>query len=222
MDFVFYLTREIVLLNPVVDCRVKGREDDWSDLPHDKSLFHSQEGCGLPIGNLTSQLFSNVYLGELDDYMKRVLRCRHYGRYVDDFFVVGADKHWLHSLIPHISAFLLSHLGLALHQGKLRILCVRQGVEFLGAYIKPWRRYVGNSCLRRMTRKLKALNESVSRYDPSHHEETYLRLRASINSFLGVLSHYRSKALRTRLMYSMPCFFFYGKFNANVLTILPI
>lgn len=204
MDFVFYLTREIVLLNPVEDCRVRGREEDWRDLPHDKSLFHSQEGCGLPIGNLTSQLFSNVYLGELDDYMKRVLRCRHYGRYVDDFFVVGADKRWLHSLIPHICAFLRSHLGLVLHQGKLRILCVRQGVEFLGAYLKPWRRYVGNMCLRRMTRKLKALNQSVSRYDPSHHEETYLRLRASINSFLGVLSHYRSKALRTKLMYTMP------------------
>ena len=46
----------------------------------------------MPIGNLTSQLFSNVYLGELDDYMKRVLRCRHYGRYVDDFYVVSADK----------------------------------------------------------------------------------------------------------------------------------
>ena len=87
MDFVFYLTREIVMLNPVIDCRVRGSEGNWQDLPHDKCLFNSNEGCGLPIGNLTSQLFSNVYLGELDDYMKRVLRCRHYGRYVDDFYV---------------------------------------------------------------------------------------------------------------------------------------
>ena len=64
----------------------------------------------MPIGNLTSQLFSNVYLGELDDYMKRVLRCRHYGRYVDDFYVVSADKEWLRSLVTKIETFLSSQL----------------------------------------------------------------------------------------------------------------
>ena len=71
-------------------------------MPNDKSLFHSPEDCGLPIGNLTSQLFSNVYLNVLDQFMKRELKCRHYGRYVDDFFVVSADKEWLLSLVPKI------------------------------------------------------------------------------------------------------------------------
>ncbi len=217
MDFVYYLTREIVLLNPVVDCRIKGREEDWKDLPHDKSLFHSEEGCGLPIGNLTSQLFSNVYLGELDDYMKRELGCKHYGRYVDDFYVVSASKEWLRSLVQKVRFFLRVHLGLILHEGKLKVLDVRYGVEFLGAYLKPWRRYVSNCCLKRMTRKVKALNKSVEVYDATRHEETFLRLRSSLNSFLGVLSHYKSKALRTQLMYSMSCFFYYGRFDLEVL-----
>ena len=176
----------------------------------------------MPIGNLTSQLFSNVYLGELDDYMKRVLRCRHYGRYVDDFYVVSADKEWLRSLVTKIETFLSSQLGLTLHAGKLKILDVWQGVEFLGAYLKPWRRYVSNTCLHRMKRKLHALNESVSTCQSESRQETFLRLRPSLNSFLGVLSHYRSKTLRTQLMCSMSCFSRYGTFDEDVLHYCPL
>lgn len=79
MDFVKYLTQEIVLLDPTRECRFIGPKSEWDELPHDKSLFHSPKGCGLPIGNLTSQLFSNVYLNVFDQFMKRELRCRHYG-----------------------------------------------------------------------------------------------------------------------------------------------
>lgn len=78
LDFVRYLTNNIVMLNPVENCRMKGQKSDWRGLPNDKSLFHSPEGCGLPIGNLTSQLFSNVYLNLLDQFMKRELHCKHY------------------------------------------------------------------------------------------------------------------------------------------------
>ena len=95
LDFVRYLTREIVLLDPTKECRIVGSLSDWDELPHDKSLFYSPKDCGLPIGNLTSQLFSNVYLNQFDQFMKRNLHCKHYGRYVDDFFVVGNDKGWL-------------------------------------------------------------------------------------------------------------------------------
>lgn len=196
---------------------MKGNKTDWEYLPHDKSLFNSEEGCGLPIGNLTSQLFSNVYLGELDDYMKRELGCKHYGRYVDDFYVVSASRGWLRSLVHRVKAFLLEKLGLNLHEGKLIVRNVKYGVEFLGAYLKPWRKYVSNCCMRRMTRKIKALNKSVEIYDAARHEETFLRLRSSLNSFLGVLSHYKSKTLRTKLMYSMSCFLYYGRFDEDVL-----
>lgn len=77
MDFIRWLTKEIVMLNPINDCLVIGSPSEWDDLPHDKSLYNSPEGCGLPIGNLTSQLFSNVYLNVMDQFMKRVLKCRH-------------------------------------------------------------------------------------------------------------------------------------------------
>lgn len=66
-----YLTREIILLDPTEGCVMKGSAGDWDTLPRDKSLFHSGEDCGLPIGNLTSQLFSNVYLGHYRSYRVR-------------------------------------------------------------------------------------------------------------------------------------------------------
>ena len=154
--------------------------------------------------------------------MKRVLRCRHYGRYVDDFYVVSADKEWLRSLVTKIETFLSSQLGLTLHAGKLKILDVWQGVEFLGAYLKPWRRYVSNTCLHRMKRKLHALNESVSTCQSESRQETFLQHRPSLNSFLGDLSHYRSKTLRAQLMCSMSCFSCYGTFDEDVLHYCPL
>ena len=181
-SFLRYLTREIVLLDPTENCRIKGTPADWKALPGDKSLFHSPEGCGLPIGNLTSQLFSNVYLGRLDDYMKRTLRCHRYGRYVDDFYVVGCSREWLRSLIPKVRRFLREELGLTLHEGKVRLCPVRQGVEFLGAYLKPHRRYVSSATLRRIRHKLPLLALET---DPK-------RLRSRLASFRGVLSHYRT------------------------------
>ena len=97
MDFVEYLTHVIVEQDPTIGCRRRGTALDWYGLPREKSLFYSSPGCGMPIGNLTSQLFSNVYLNELDQYAKRYLHCRQYGRYVDDFYVVSADRDWLRS-----------------------------------------------------------------------------------------------------------------------------
>lgn len=187
MDFVFYLTREIVLLDPTKDCRIVGDRFDWDDLPYNKSLFHSEEGCGLPIGNLTSQLFSNVYLGVLDDYMKRVLHCHHYGRYVDDFYVVSADKEWLRSLITDVETFLRSELGLCVHRGKLQINSVRYGVEFLGAYVKPYRMYISNKTLHRMVKKIRT-SVSLS--------------REQWQSFCGVLSHFTTRYPAIFLIYS--------------------
>ena len=154
LGFVRYLTEVIALLDPTRDCRMAGSAADWHGLPHDKSLFHSPPGCGLPIGNLTSQLFSNVYLNVLDQYMKRVLGCRHYGRYVDDFYVVGADRGWLLSLVPQVDALLRGRLGLELHEGKTTLSSVWHGVEFLGHWLKPHRIYASRTSVRRIGRKL--------------------------------------------------------------------
>ena len=182
MDFVEYLTREIVLLNPTEDCRIYGRKKDWQRLPDSKSLFCSDKGCGLPIGNLTSQVFSNVYMNVFDQWMKREMHCRHYGRYVDDFFVVSADKRWLASLIYKATDFLHDELGLSVNSNKTIIYDVSHGVPFLGCYLKPGRKYIERKTWSRMKRHLL-------------HEQEYagiLRLRSVINSYLGLLRHVNS------------------------------
>ena len=201
MGFVEYLTREIVTLNPIEGCHIVGERSEWAELPRDKSLYHSPSGCGLPIGNLTSQLFSNVYLNELDQYMKRVLKCRHYGRYVDDFYVVSADREWLASVVPSVRRFLTT-LGLAFHDGKLCVTTAHHGAEFLGAWLKPHRIYATRGTVGRMLSKLRLLAES----DRS-------RWSASLNSFCGVLSHGANYRLRRRLMLAVPAFAKYGVFD---------
>lgn len=217
ISFVEYLTREIVLLNPAEGCRIAGCESDWDDLPHDKSLFHSPEGCGLPIGNLTSQLFSNVYLNALDQYMKRELGCRHYGRYVDDFYVVGCDRNWLLGLVPKINSWLSENMRLVLHDGKVTLTDIRQGVEFLGVNVLPYRSEVGAACKKRIKLKLHGL-ERWARQNRGVLSATRIaeRLRASLDSFCGVLSHGRNYHNRVKLITGRAVFLQYGNFDREV------
>ncbi|MBO7567378.1 MAG: RNA-directed DNA polymerase [Bacteroidales bacterium] len=192
-DLIKYLSEIIISLNPVTNCKFRGHKSDWDNLPYNKSLFHSPEGCGLPIGNLTSQLFSNVYLGEFDDYIKRTLKVKRYGRYVDDFYIVSNDKEYLRSLILPITNFLSEKLHLQINSGKTQICDSHHGVGFLGAYLKPFRRYVHNDTLRRTINKLPKI----------HNEKSPERLEAVLNSYLGIFSHLSSYKLRKALFFNI-------------------
>ena len=182
-----YLLETIILDDPTRNCRRRGSISDWDGLPASKSLFHSPHGCGLPIGNLTSQLFSNVYMDLFDKYMTSLVGKGRYGRYVDDAYVVGGSKEELRRLIPLAESFLNRELGLSLSQNKIAIYSAYRGVEFLGAYLKPFRRYVGNRCLSRMENKM----VSWASHPPVHPVH-------SINSFLGITSHYRAYNIRQK------------------------
>lgn len=189
-EFLEWLTEKIILLDPRVNCNIIGSEDDWIGLDKNKTLFSTPEGKGLPIGNLTSQLFSNVYLNEFDQFMKRQLHCKHYGRYVDDAYVVSSDKEWMKSIIPEVRKFLKETLELDLHMGKLMIRDVKKGVEFLGAYVKPYRIYVSNPCLRRVKNNLYHLDFKDKG-----------AIFRTVNSYLGMMIHYSSFNLRKKLFY---------------------
>ncbi len=189
-SFVEYMLEIIIFSDPVEGCNMLGQCDEWRKLPREKSLFFATENCGLPIGNLSSQLFSNVYMNIFDQYVKRTLGCKHYGRYVDDAYIVADSREALKLLIPRVSAFLYSQLGLTLNSDKTRIFNVRYGVEFLGAYLKPFRTYVSAASLKRMKNRIKSVPLNDVKY-----------LQAVVNSYLGVFSHCRSFCLR-RLLFS--------------------
>lgn len=195
-----------VLLDPTKECRIIGSETDWDELPYEKSMFHSPVGCGLPIGNLTSQLFSNVYLNVFDQFMKRELHCCHYGRYVDDFYVVCDDKEWLCSLINPIKKFLMEQLCLSVHDGKTQIIPIEKGVEYLGAFVLPYRIYVSRSTLGRMDVKLKALGL----------ENNKEHICNALNSYCGVLSHWQNYNIRRTILLSRHGFTKLGMFDYDL------
>src|SRR3546814_8296753 len=115
------------------------RISDWSsdvcssDLH--KSLFHAPPGTGLPIGNLSSQFFANVYLDGLDRMVKRKLGMRHYVRYVDDMVLVHPDQKVLLQAADAIREH-LAGIGLALTERKTFIAPADKGVDFVGAVLR--------------------------------------------------------------------------------------
>lgn len=145
-------------------------------------------------------------MNELDQYVKRTLHCKHYGRYVDDFFIVSADKAWLTSLQQPIMTFLKEHLGLELNTGKTRICDVRLGIDFLEAYIKPHRRYVSNNTLGRMKPKIIRLTQI----------NVPEKMRCTLNSYLGLLSHYKSYHLRQTLFRNLSFAYHYGYYHKGI------
>ena len=136
LPLILYLLEKTIFNDPKINCKVKGKNTDWEGLPETKSLFHAKQNCGLPIGNLTSQLFGNIYMNEFDHWVKKELGIKHYGRYVDDFVIIHPDKDYLKSLIPQLSNFLLSTLQLTLHPNKIYFQHYSKGVQFLGTIIK--------------------------------------------------------------------------------------
>ena len=177
---VVFLLKKVIFNDPTKGCYMKGEKSDWVGLPPSKSLFHAREGCGLPIGNLTSQLFSNIYLNELDQYVKRVLKVKHYGRYVDDFYLVDNSKERLLSLIEPIRKFLDEKLFLTLHPKKIYLQRQEQGVQFLGCVVKNGHRYMS-------ARGHKLMMENLAN-TYANEPNPYL-VRACVNSYKGYLSH---------------------------------
>ena len=187
-SFLLWLTEKIVMLDPMEHCEIVGDLSDWDDIDHAKCMRFAEPGTALPIGNLTSQLFSNVYLNPFDQMIVRQLLCRHYGRYVDDSTMIDPDREWLLAQVPLIREFLADELVLQLHMGKLHVREVSHGVEFLGAFLKPYRDYVSRRTLERVEKKIIEMDlqdsEKVSR---------------TVNSYLGIMSHSASYHVRQQL-----------------------
>jgi len=114
-----------------------------------------EPGKGIPIGNLTSQLFANIYLNELDQFVKHRLRVRYYLRYMDDFLILGKEKSYLWGILREIQKFLNNNLSLKLHPKKVQILPVRKGIDFLGYRVFKDYRLLRKSTVKRFIKRTK-------------------------------------------------------------------
>jgi len=220
-DTLFYLINEVIFNNPVLNCSIKGSLSDWDSLPDSKSLFKSKENCGLPIGNLTSQLFSNVYLNDFDHYVTKKLNIKYYGRYVDDFFIFTNNKPKLKSLIHHLQQHMKNNFGLQIHPKKIYLQHYTKGMAFLGAYIKPYRIYIGNRSKIQFKNKLSKITTYLQQNNVILQKKAH-HIVSVTNSYLGLLSHYNTYNLRYKLLFSKPPCLLYkmGYFNSNIKKIM--
>ena len=107
-----------------------------AQVPPHKRLENARQGCGLPIGNLSSQFFANVFLNEFDQFVKHVLKAKRYVRYVDDFVLVHQDRAQLELWLDQIRAFLRDRLNLDL-KDDIRLRPLQSGIDFLGYVVYP-------------------------------------------------------------------------------------
>lgn len=163
-----------------------------SYIPEEKTLallqniitsFHSRPDIGLPLGNLTSQLFVNIYMNEFDQFAKHTLRAKYYIRYCDDFALFSEDKRWLENCIPQIRDFLSEKLRLELHPEKLFIRTIASGTDFLGWIHFPHHQIPRTTTKRRMLKRIKASPTT-----------------ATINSYLGLLKHGATERLEKQVL----------------------
>lgn len=194
------LIKKVTLHDPTQFYQFIGSRELYKHIPSDKSLFTSSSWCGIPIGNLTSQLFANIYLHSFDLRVKQVLWCAYYGRYVDDFVIVHQDKNFLTSIIPLIKNYLAQELGLTLHPKKIYLQHYIKGVKFLGAYLKPHRIYINRRTIGNAQRSFRSIRNnfwSYTKYETSQAHST-------IHSYLGMMQHYRNYKQRKKITSLLP------------------
>lgn len=148
----------------------------------------------MPIGNITSQIFANIFLDKLDWFIKKELRIKHYFRYADDFAIVDSNKDYLMEIILLIERFLNDKLGLELHPQKVEIRKFNQGIDFLGYVIRPHYITLRTKTKRRMFRKIKLRKEELEKGLIS--EESF---NQSLQSYYGMLTHCNGYKLKQEM-----------------------
>ena len=195
----FELVRKVVFNTPEENCCIKGLRSDWKGLPPSKSLFTVPKTKGLPIGNLTSQLFANFYLNPFDHFVTEDCGMEFYGRYVDDFVIVHKDKQVLLDLIPKLRDFLKENLMLTLHPKKVYLQHFSKGVKFVGAVVKPGRAYIANRTKGNFYAAIDKFNKLAAE-DENYVKENAEHFVSSINSYLGFMKHYSSYKIRRKMV----------------------
>lgn len=184
----FFDTIDHGVLLRILGKRIKDADTMWllSEIVESFTAKYSNlfERKGVPIGNLTSQLFANVYMNEFDQFMKHKLRVKNYLRYTDDFVVVSDNRDYLEGLIPPIGKFLEESLTLDLHPNKVTIRKFHQGIDFLGYIVLPHyqqlRTKTKKCILKKLFRRVRDHKQGIISYET---------VEQSLQSYLGVLSH---------------------------------
>jgi RNA-directed DNA polymerase len=206
--YLYALSRQIVNQPLAADAILLGDAALLSRVPPHKRLANAGANKGLPIGNLTSQFFANLYMNELDQFIKHQLKCRAYVRYVDDFVLLHDNKMQLINWHQQIADFLQQQLALTLKSGSI-LAPLSQGADFLGYIVKPGYRLVRRRVLGNLHEKLQSYAARILKpvssgwlLDlPAQERES---LRATLASYWGHFAHANSFRLRNALFKRYP------------------
>lgn len=178
------------LLDNIIDS-ADSEKSNFYDCQEPKIQNSQQKG--IPIGNLTSQLFANIYLNKLDEYIKYKLKIKYYLRYMDDFVILHESKQKLHEIKEKIALFFAS-MKLTLHPKKVNIFPIESGIDFLGYRIFNNYRLVRRNTVKRF---LKNTKRKLKRYDSGIMD--FDKLMETFNSWEAYMSHANSYALKNSL-----------------------
>ncbi len=168
-----------ILLN-IIKKRIKDQKIIWLIKQILNNYCFKRKGKGIPLGNLTSQFFANVYLNEFDNFVKRKLRVKYYIRYVDDIAIFSNSKTKLNNILEKINHFLLSNLNLELHKDKSKIKLLESGIKLLGYRVFYHHKLLRKSNLRKFERKF---SEKLSLLEKG--DLAYEDLLRSLKGWLG-------------------------------------
>lgn len=192
-----WLCNLVVMHRPELNCERRSPLWMWNFIPKEKSLFTNGEDRGIAIGNLFAQLFANFLLNAIDWKIDAV--CVRHNRYVDDISFVSKDKKKLLSIIPMLRIE-LGKLGLRLNEKKFYLQHYSKGVQFAGAVIKPDRIYVANHTINSFAFAVERLGKAT---EMGMIDDINKNI-ASVNSYLGIMSHYNEYATKRTIMAKLP------------------
>ncbi len=222
-----WLTRLLVFYNCAEDYRLKSRPGLLDSLPEHKSLLKTEPGKGLPIGNLNSQFFANVYLNTLDQFVKHQLKCPFYLRYCDDFVLLSSDKLQLIRWREQIMFFLQDVLRLQLNS-RQRLRPISDGVDFLGYIVRPdyrlVRRRVVSNCRAKLANYQRQLvHEQANGYRCYRFDQVTLeQCQATLASYRGHFKQANSYHLVSALWRDFPYLQQYFEFDLETFHLKPL
>jgi len=189
------LIEQVIYHDPKTNVFIKSPKELWKLLPKHKSIFNNDSIKGIPIGNLTSQFFSNVYLNELDQYVKHTLKIKYYCRYVDDIVLMHKDVKYLNYCYDKIDEFLKTNLALYLNPRKKSINLVCRGFDFVGHVIKPNHIFLRTTIIKNSFKTISEWKKNKNRFK----DEELEKFRNKINSYLGMFHHVNGYRLRKKI-----------------------
>jgi retron-type reverse transcriptase len=192
---ILWLAEVIIFHNPTSNYYRKCQASLFDLIPDHKSLFKVSPDQGLPIGNLTSQFFANVYLNELDQFMKHKLKEKYYLRYVDDLVLLSPDKNQLKIWRDEIDRFLQEKLKLKLHPKKQILQTVDKGIDFVGYVVKPDYVLMRRRIVKNLKAKLWQFNQNLEEIT----EQESKQILSAVNSYYGQFRHAKTFGLRQKL-----------------------